>query len=297
MTSGETPELQAEPVRHEHPVAATATPRWLAIALVVLALFAGAALWLSARSLHSSESGLNLLNSEKQMEKQDNARLASTLAERLATVEKQNESLRAQMNIFTEQLDSAQQKAQLTRSQARRASDQAREEIRHLAALNTALTDQLSSKASAAELKSVISNVASVHDEVKATSDNLQAGRGELGTLIARNHDQIEVLRQVGDRDYFEFTINGKNALEKMGDVTIMLRGTNPKRNECDLQLIVDEKSTEKRNRAINEPIFFYRGRDRAPYEIVINQIDKNQVAGYLSVPRQRQQAVIAATN
>jgi hypothetical protein len=297
MTSGETPELQAEPVRDELPVPAIGTPRWLAITLVVLALFAGTALWLSARSLHNSESGLNLLNSEKQTEKQDNARLASTLAERLASVEKQNAGLREQMNLFTEQLDAAQEKAQLARSQARRTSDQAREEIRHLAALNTTLTDQLSSKASAADLKTVISNVASVHDEVKATTNNLQAGRSELGTLIARNHDEIEMLRQLGDRDYFEFSINGKNALEKMGDVTIMLRGTNPKRNECDLQLIVDEKTTEKRNRAINEPILFYRGRDRAPYEIVINQVDKNQVAGYLSVPRQRQQAVIAATN
>ena len=81
-----------------------------------------------------------------------------------------------------------------------------------------------------------------------------------------------------------------------MGDVSIELRGTDPKKNQCNLALVVDDKRTEKRNRTIDEPIFFYAHGDKRPMEIVINQVEKNKVVGYLSnLPKTVQQVTTAS--
>lgn len=282
---------------NEPPPPVSGTARWVAVAFGLLAIAVATALWLGARSLKYSERGLDVLSRDTQLAKSDAARLSSALVDRLANVEKQNASLRDELQTLSAQLDAADDNASVARTQARKVRDQAGEEIRHLAAMNTVLTQQLATKASVDDVNTISSAVARVRDEVKAGNNDAQMGRSEMGTLIARNHDEIELLRQFGDRDYFEFTISGKNAEEKMGDVTVTLRGTDPKKNECNLDLFVDDKTTERRNRTINEPIFFYRGRERTPSEIVVNQVGRNQIVGYLSVPRQKPQPTVAATN
>jgi hypothetical protein len=82
-----------------------------------------------------------------------------------------------------------------------------------------------------------------------------------------------------------------------VGDVTIELKGTDPKKNQCNLAIVVDDRRTEKRARTINEPIFFYVHGSRRPMEIVINQVEKNKVAGYLSVPKPVQQGGTSSGN
>jgi hypothetical protein len=163
--------------------------------------------------------------------------------------------------------------------------------------MNNEVRSQLAAKASIADVKTVSSDVDSVRGQIASTSTDLQNSRGEMGALIARNHDEIETLRQRGDRDYFEFTLSGKNASEKMGDITVTLRGTDPKKNECTFDLLVDDKSTQKRNRGINEPILFYRDRQPLPSEIVVNNVGKNQIVGYLSVPKRKETLTAAGAN
>jgi hypothetical protein len=107
-----------------------------------------------------------------------------------------------------------------------------------------------------------------------------------MGTLIAKNHDDIESLRRLGERDYVEFTIAEKNKFQKVRDLAIELRSTDPKRNQCNLALLVDEKRLDKRNRTTNEPIFVYLHGEHRPTEIVINKVEKNEVAGYVSIPK-----------
>jgi hypothetical protein len=114
--------------------------------------------------------------------------------------------------------------------------------------------------------------------------------RSEMGTLIAKNHSDIETLRRLGERDYVEFTIAGRNKPQKVGDFTVELRGTDPKKNQCSLAIVIDDKRTEKRNRPVNEPIFFYAHGAHQPMEVVINQVEKSKVTGYLSVPKTAQQ-------
>jgi hypothetical protein len=110
--------------------------------------------------------------------------------------------------------------------------------------------------------------------------------RGELGTLIAKNHDQIDELRRLGERDYFEFSLAGKGNKSKAGSLMIELRGTNPKKNQFTVALYVDDMRLEKKNRSVDEPIYFYTQGTRSPLELVVNQVGKDKVVGYVSVPK-----------
>lgn len=47
-----------------------------------------------------------------------------------------------------------------------------------------------------------------------------------------------------------------------------------------------DDKKIEKKNRNLNEPVQFYTGKDNYLYELVVNEIGKNEVKGYLATPR-----------
>jgi TolA-binding protein len=289
--------VESEPIPAEQQPASGGTARWVAVVLALLAILVTTALWLSSKSLRYSQNGLRFLQHETQTAKTDNTRLLNALAERLTQVQNQNENLRREVSVLTDKLEATQDDAQVARKQLRRVRVQELEQGKQLTVVNTDVREQLDAKANTEDLRTVNSAIASVRDEIKTTKSDLQMSRSELGTLIARNHDEIETLRGMGERNYFEFTIKGKNASEKMGDITITLRGTDPKKNECNLELSVDDRRTEKRNRAINEPILFYREQERRPVEIVVNQIARNEVVGYLSVPKERQQPTIAGAN
>ncbi len=265
------------------------TARWVAVLLALLVVLVTSALWLSDKALRLSENGLGLLSGEARAAAVSDARAFQLLTDQLAQMREEDASLRGELGTLTAAMKATQNDAHAAQKQVLRVRDQNLEQMKELTAADTAVREQLATKADADDLRTVSSDVTSVRDAIKTANDDFHMSRSEMGTLIARNHDDIEVLRQLGGRDYFEFTLKGKNASEKMGDITIALHGTNPKRNECNLELSVDDRTTEKRNRAINEPIFFYRGREQQPLEIVINEVATNEVIGYLSVPRDKQ--------
>jgi hypothetical protein len=110
--------------------------------------------------------------------------------------------------------------------------------------------------------------------------------RTEFGTLIARNHDEIDQLRRVGERDYFEFTVQRKGGATKVGTIHIQLKDTNTKKNQYTINVLADDNSFEKKNRSVNEPIFFYTGGTRSALELVVNKVTKSTASGYLSIPK-----------
>jgi len=130
------------------------------------------------------------------------------------------------------------------------------------------------------------SDVTGVKGDQDATKNSIQMARSEMGTLIARNHDEIDQLRRMGQRDYFEFTIQRKAGATKVGSIQIVLRDTNPKKNQYTIKVLADDSSFEKKNRSVNEPIFFFTGGNRVPLELVVNKVTKTTVSGYLSIPK-----------
>jgi hypothetical protein len=110
--------------------------------------------------------------------------------------------------------------------------------------------------------------------------------RSELGTLIARNHEEIDTLRRMGERDYVEFNVQGKNKPQKIGNLTVELRAVDVKKNKYTVALTVDDVRTEKKDRTVNEPVVFYpRGTHQAD-EFVVNSISKDKISGYVSMPK-----------
>ena len=109
---------------------------------------------------------------------------------------------------------------------------------------------------------------------------------GVMSGLIATNGKDLVALRELGERNYFEFDIHKKQADQRIGNVTLRLKAADPKRNRFTLEVLADDKRVEKKDRTINEPVQVYVGGSRQPYEIVVNQVKKDDVIGYLSTPK-----------
>jgi len=155
-----------------------------------------------------------------------------------------------------------------------------------------ALKGELAQKADQQQLGALTQDVTATRTDLEGTKKVLDTTRSDLGmtrteygTLIARNHDEIEQLRKLGDRDYFEFKLS-RNQLQHVAGVGLNLKKTNPKRHRFTVNLTVDDLEVEKKDRTVNEPIVFYVGGVKKPFEIVVNEVKSDQVKGYLSTPK-----------
>ena len=139
------------------------------------------------------------------------------------------------------------------------------------------------------EVGSVKSEVASTKGELEKTIANLKRVTGDLsthGSLIATNSQELMALKALGERNYVEFRLNKAKDLQKVGDVSIQLKKADMKRNRYTIELLVDDKRVEKKDKTINEPVQFLTSKARQPYEIVVNEVKKDQIAGYLATPK-----------
>jgi predicted nucleic acid-binding Zn-ribbon protein len=266
-------------------------PGWAVATMVLLGLLAIGGLGLGLRATSYAQSSRQAAAADLQSLRQGYTHDMDAVQQRLATTEKQTVDIQDDLTVVTKHLQITQ--GQLVK--ARKEAAQIREDSNtQLAALHDSVNSQLATKASTDEVVAVTGQVGVVRTDLDATKtdlnetkNNLQMARSELGTLIAKNHDEVDELRKLGERDYTEFTINGKNQEQKIGNVTITLRGVDTKKNKYDVTVVADDKRTDKKGRNVNEPIFFYaQGSRRAPMEIVVNSIDKNKITGYLSVPK-----------
>lgn len=135
----------------------------------------------------------------------------------------------------------------------------------------------------------VSADVTDTRNDLEATKGKLEHAIGDLNKhseLIATTHDELEVLKHRGDRDYFEFTLHKGKDPTRLSIVSLQLKKTDPKKSKFTLYVMAEDKKIEKKDRTINEPLQFYTGRDRALFEVVVNTVDKNTVTGYLSTPK-----------
>lgn len=273
-------------------------PGWVIPVILLVAILAAVGLGIGWKGLSYAQDSRQALNGDIQTLKQSYTKDVDTLQTRLAQNEKANTDLSGDLNVVTKRLQITQVQLKKARQEAQDEAQQVRaESIKQITDMGNQVNGQLATKASNDDVKAVDGQVTVVRTDLDSTKKDLQMARSEMGTLIARNHDDIETLRRLGERDYIEFSIASKNQPQKIGDVTVILKGTDPKKNQCNLQLVVDDKTTEKRNRGINEPIFFYVHGEHRPTEVVINQVEKNKVGGYVSVPKPVPQQAASATS
>ena len=136
---------------------------------------------------------------------------------------------------------------------------------------------------------SVDSQVSQARSDLDKTIADLKSVQGDMGVqsgLIATNAKELAALRELGERNYVEFDVRKTNQPQRVGTVSVILRKADPKRNRYTVDVIADDKKVEKKDRSINEPVQFYVSRAHQPYEIVVNEVKKDQIAGYLAMPK-----------
>lgn len=141
----------------------------------------------------------------------------------------------------------------------------------------------------ATEVGSVKSEVATAKTAIDTTLAELKSVRGDMGVqsgLIATNSKELAALRELGERNYFEFVVSKTSRAVKVGSVMMTLKKTDIKRNRYTLEVVADDKRVEKKDKTVNEPVQFYVSGSRQPYEIVVNEIQKDKLTGYLATPK-----------
>ena len=139
------------------------------------------------------------------------------------------------------------------------------------------------------EVTTVKADIASTQSGLEKALADLKRVNGDMGVmsgLIATNGKDLAALRELGERNYFEFDLTKKMADKRIGNVTLKLKNADTKRNRYTLEVLADDKRVEKKDKTINEPVQIYVSGYRQPYEIVINQVKKDGVVGYLSTPK-----------
>jgi membrane-associated HD superfamily phosphohydrolase len=254
----------------------TGTPRWIAIAVAVLA-------GVSLVSLGIGWSALSHANNVQQATQTSVKQVNDALAQKLAREDEINQQLQSDLKVVTDKLNVTQSDLIKARKQNKQTAVSV---DKKLAGLQESVNTQLAAKANAEDINRLNTDVTGVKGDLDATKNSLQMARSEMGTLIARNHDEIDQLRRMGTRDYYEFTVTRKAGAQKVGSVQVELKSANPKKNQFTINVLADDKTFEKKNRSVNEPIFFYTGGSHAAMELVVNKVTKSTASGYLSVPK-----------
>jgi hypothetical protein len=262
---------------YQEPVIQTAeAPRWMALAVAIVAI-------LSLIGLGVGWSAISHVNGIEQSTQASLKQTTDTLGQRLAKAEEQNQQLQSDLKVVTNKLNVTQSELIAARKQTKSATVAYEKK---LSGLQSSVSSELATKASTDDVNRLNGDVTGVKGDLDATKNSIQMARSEMGTLIARNHDEIDQLRRMGQRDYFEFSLTRKSGPQKVGGIQVQLKSTNVKKNRYTVDVLADDKSFEKKDRSVNEPIFFYTGGSRAALELVINKVTKTGATGYLSLPK-----------
>jgi hypothetical protein len=265
------------------------TPRWMGMAVVALAILSMVGIgmaWNATSQAHQAEQALAAQSTQSKtfMQNQDQ------LTQRLTQAEQANAQMQGELNLVGNKL-------KLTEGQVAVARNQVKKERADYSKKLSDVESTLATKASADDVKAIGTDVNGVKTDLDATKGSIQQLRGEHGELIARNHEELEQLKRMGERDYYEFTLTGKGQKQHVGNMQVELRGASAKKHQFTVALYVDDMRLEKKNKSINEPIYFYTNGSHQPMELVVNKVVDKSVTGYLSVPKASAVSAKAATN
>jgi hypothetical protein len=217
------------------------------------------------------------------------------------------QTARRSLTSLKDELETARRQASMAAGQAKIEAQKHAEELARRVALEqakqtqqvkTELTEAVSNaeKNAASKVAEVSSEVGAVKTEVASNKNELEKTiadlkrvRGDLdgtSSLVATNGKELDALRKLGERAYFEFNITKSKEPRRIGDIALVLKKADQKKNRFTIEVIADDKKVEKKDKNLNEPVQFYVSKARQPYEIVVNEVKKDQIIGYLSTPK-----------
>jgi hypothetical protein len=259
------------------------TPGWVTAAIVVLAIVSIAGLGLAWHNSTELQQAQQTVSGQMKAAEQSSTQQVAALEQKLEQANATSASLQSDLGVVEKRL-------RVTQGDLKKAHDDEakirEEDAQKLAQMDTDVKTQLATKASTDDLTNVDGKVNTVKTDLDQTKNDLNMARSELGTLIARNHEEVDVLRRQGERDYVEFTVDAKNKPQKVGAVTVELRSVDLKKNKFTIALTVDDVRTEKKDRTIDEPVIFYPHGSHQADEFVVNSVGKNKITGYISMPK-----------
>ena len=263
---------------------ATVTPRWVGLAIAAL----------GGISLLGLGIGWSALSKGSAIEQSTQASLkqqSEALTQRLGKTEEQNQQLISDLKVVTDKLNVTQEDLAKARKQSSAAAANYGKKLSGIESNVNAVNTQLATKANTEDVNKLSGDVTGVKNDLDVTKAKLERATGDMGVmsgLIARSHDDVEELKRRGDRNYYEFTLQKSKTPEKVGPVSIALNKTDQKRSKYTMTVLADDRSIEKKDKTAGEPVQFYvkGSAHSAPYELVVFDVTKNQITGYLSTPK-----------
>jgi hypothetical protein len=254
------------------------------LAVIAVALLAGIAGLIWSFSLSGR---LTTQQTELDEANKANVKLAAELRETDAHLKVATEELGNSLGLTQKQMD-ARAQAIVSREERDEANAKQLDNAqKQTAQAVTAVSNDVTSVKS--DVGGVKSDLGKTQSDLATTISQLTSMKGDMdghSTLIARNHDELELLKHKGDRNYYEFSL-AKGQKKPVGTVSLVLNKADVKKNTYSLTVVSDDKPVQKKDKGINEPLQFYSGKDSMLFEIVVNAVNsKNQVTGYLSVPK-----------
>jgi acyl-CoA synthetase (AMP-forming)/AMP-acid ligase II len=267
------------------------TPRWITILFAVVIAGVGAV-------AYAGYSAQTHLQQEVTKAQDQNKILTAQLDQansRLAELKGQMDVTSQKIGMTQAELADARSRAESIRK-AQTASDQKLSE--KIAQAQKESEAQIG--AVATDVTGAKKDIESTRTDLEATKSKLDRATGDMGVmsgLIAHNHDDLEELKRRGDRNYYEFTVQRAKTPQRVGPVQMSVNKTDAKKSRYTMTVLVDDKAIEKKDKTAGEPVQFYvKGSARStPYEIVVFDVGKNVITGYLSTPKEGGSAPAAA--
>jgi multidrug efflux pump subunit AcrA (membrane-fusion protein) len=258
------------------------TPRWIAVLFGVL-IVAVAVLG------YSGYSGQSRLQGDLVKAQDQNKLLAAQL-----------DQANSRLADLKGHIEITEQKVGMTQAELAKARSRAESIRKDQVASDEKLASQLNQvqQESNQKIGEVATEVGGAKKDIEATKTDLETTKGKLeratgdmgvmSGLIAHNRDDLEELKRRGDRNYYEFKIAKSKTPQRVGPVQVALTKADQKKSKYTLTVFVDDRSIEKKDKTAGEPVQFYlKGSARmAPYEIVVFDVGKNEINGYLSTPK-----------
>jgi len=203
-----------------------------------------------------------------------------------ATSSELKQTLTSEVGMTKQELDERaaelQKEQKATAAAAARLSAQQSQQIQQIAAVNGEVSGVKTAVGAAK------TDIQKTQTDLAATNAKLEKTIGDLGVqsgLVARNASELEELKRKGERNYYDFTLQ-KNARTPVGTVSLQLKKVDPKKGRFTVDVMADDRTIEKKDRTVAEPLQFYTGRDHMLYEVVVFTAGKNSNSGYLSTPK-----------
>jgi chromosome segregation ATPase len=272
------------------------------IALAVVMVLGMGGLFLYSKGLSDR---LDQTQSALQASLDSQSESLNQLVSRLDQTDLRHTELQDEVGAASQRLGSTQTELRLARQAANEIAREQKESDEQLASrLGQLQQEQAGTRANLGNLSTdvvgVKGEVKNTQAELEKTRSELQRVMGDLGVqsdLIARTRGDLDALRLRGDREYIEFDLKKASKRQRFGTVQLELKKTDEKRQKYTVNLVADDKTIEKKDKNAFEPVQFYQTGYRSPTELVVQQILKDRIVGYISSPRVRDvQATATAT-